>query len=36
MIALDAIDRLTGGRLGVFDVPCPQRGIEAKLQRGRR
>jgi hypothetical protein len=36
MMSLDAIDRLTGRQLGVFDVPCPQSGIEAKLRGGRR
>jgi hypothetical protein len=36
MIALDAIDRLTGGRLGVFDVPCRRLGIEATLRGERR
>ncbi len=36
MTALDAIDRLTGGRLGVFDLPCPQLGIEPTLPGERR
>jgi hypothetical protein len=36
MIAFDAIERLTGGRLGVFDVPCRRLVIEATLRVERR
>lgn len=36
MIGLDTIDRLTGGRLGTFDVPCPLCGPFKRSVRGQR
>jgi hypothetical protein len=35
-IGLDVIDRLTGGRLGVFDVMCPRRGPFRRSARNQR
>jgi hypothetical protein len=36
VIGLDAIDQLTGGRLGTFDVPCPECGPLKRAARNQR
>jgi hypothetical protein len=36
MIGLDVIDRLTGGKLGTFDVPCPECGPFKRSSRNQR
>jgi Toprim domain len=36
VIGLDDIDRLTGGKLGEFDVPCPLCGPHKRTTRGQR
>lgn len=36
MIDLDTIDQLTGGRLGTFDVPCPECGPFKRSARNQR